>query len=389
MKCHVAALPVPYRTTAAQPSFMSLTDPCCGDARAFPVGLDPFVCTRQEIFDFGREAYALGIHYLGVCCGAGPHHIRALAESLGRKPPASRYYGGHVAARLLRQHRAHQEDPDRLPRQALKRRTRAVLSPSPAARGAHGASAAGRPSGARPEPKSRLRRRHRRRRAATGSRPPTTWRRITGSATWRCSSAAGSAAATPGATPPSCAPTISFRRARASTTSRCGSTRGSSRELNFNIMLSQRGLVLLAHSRHDLDAMSRWANAMRMNGIDAEILSRAAGRPRRRPLLEMSPAGALSGPRRLHAAARRHRAPRRGRLGLRARRRCARRGHHPELRGDRFHARMPPGASPASRPAAAASRAERIGIAAAGHSSVLAKLAGFRCRSRATRCRRW
>jgi betaine-homocysteine S-methyltransferase len=89
--CHVAALPVPYRTTPAQPSFMSLTDPCCQDARAFPVGLDPFVCTRQEIFDFGQEAYALGIHYLGVCCGAGPHHIRALAESLGRKPPASRY----------------------------------------------------------------------------------------------------------------------------------------------------------------------------------------------------------------------------------------------------------------------------------------------------------
>jgi betaine-homocysteine S-methyltransferase len=91
VKCHVAALPVPYRTTPAQPSFMSLTDPCCGDARAFPVGLDPFVCTRQEIFDFGKEAYALGIHYLGVCCGAGPHHIRALAESLGRRPPASRY----------------------------------------------------------------------------------------------------------------------------------------------------------------------------------------------------------------------------------------------------------------------------------------------------------
>jgi betaine-homocysteine S-methyltransferase len=89
--CHVAALPVPYRTTPAQPSFMSLTDPCAQGARAFPVGLDPFVCTRQEIFDFGQEAYALGINYLGVCCGAGPHHIRALAESLGRKPAASRY----------------------------------------------------------------------------------------------------------------------------------------------------------------------------------------------------------------------------------------------------------------------------------------------------------
>lgn len=91
VKCHVAALPVPYRTTPAQPSFMSLTDPCCDNQRAFPVGLDPFLATRAEIFNFGREAFAMNVRYLGVCCGAGPHHIRALAESLGRQPPASRY----------------------------------------------------------------------------------------------------------------------------------------------------------------------------------------------------------------------------------------------------------------------------------------------------------
>jgi betaine-homocysteine S-methyltransferase len=91
VKCEVAALPVPYRTTTGQPSFMSLTDPCCGDARAFPIGLDPFVCPRSELFDFGREAYAMGVKYLGICCGAGPHHIRALAEGLGRHPEASRY----------------------------------------------------------------------------------------------------------------------------------------------------------------------------------------------------------------------------------------------------------------------------------------------------------
>jgi methionine synthase I (cobalamin-dependent) len=91
VKCTVAALPVPYRTTPDQPSFMSLTDPCCGNARAFPTGLDPFMCTRAEIAEFGREAYALGINYLGVCCGAGPHHIRALAEALGRHPESSKY----------------------------------------------------------------------------------------------------------------------------------------------------------------------------------------------------------------------------------------------------------------------------------------------------------
>jgi betaine-homocysteine S-methyltransferase len=91
VKCEVAALPVPYRTTHVQPSFMSLTDPCCDNARAFPIGLDPFVCTRAEIGNFGRAAFEMGVKYLGVCCGAGPHHIRALAEGLGRHPEASRY----------------------------------------------------------------------------------------------------------------------------------------------------------------------------------------------------------------------------------------------------------------------------------------------------------
>jgi betaine-homocysteine S-methyltransferase len=92
--CHVAALPVPYRTTPAQPTFQSLRDPGCdclpGD-RPFPTALDPFLCNRYEIAAFGGAAYAMDIRYLGVCCGAGPHHIRALAEALGRTPPASRY----------------------------------------------------------------------------------------------------------------------------------------------------------------------------------------------------------------------------------------------------------------------------------------------------------
>ena len=59
--------------------------------RPFPTALDPFVCNRYEIADFARDAYDAGIHYLGVCCGAGPHHIRSMAEALGRTPPASRF----------------------------------------------------------------------------------------------------------------------------------------------------------------------------------------------------------------------------------------------------------------------------------------------------------
>jgi methionine synthase I (cobalamin-dependent) len=95
VNCHVAALPVPYRTTPAEPTFQSLTDPAYAsgipEGRPFPTALDPFVCNRYEIADFGKAAYALGVRYLGVCCGAGPHHIRALAEGLGRRPPASRF----------------------------------------------------------------------------------------------------------------------------------------------------------------------------------------------------------------------------------------------------------------------------------------------------------
>jgi sarcosine oxidase, subunit beta len=48
---------------------------------------------------------------------------------------------------------------------------------------------------------------------------------------------------------------------------------GLSRELNFNIMLSQRGMITLAHSRHDLEQMARSVNAMRVNGIDSELLT--------------------------------------------------------------------------------------------------------------------
>jgi len=94
VSCYVAALPVPYRTTADEPTFQSLRDPAypnIPNGRPFPVALDPFTCNRYEIADFARAAYDLGVTYLGVCCGDAPHHIRSMAEALGRTPPASRY----------------------------------------------------------------------------------------------------------------------------------------------------------------------------------------------------------------------------------------------------------------------------------------------------------
>jgi len=150
---------------------------------------------------------------------------------------------------------------------------------------------------------------------------------------------------------------------------------GLSRELNFNIMLSQRGLVVLAHSRHDLEAMARWANAMRMNGIDAQILSRAQVAARA-PLLEMSPQARfpiLGGFLQRRAGTARHDAVAWGyaraadAIGVDIIQNCAVTGFVKNAAGhiagvDTSRGRI---------------ACERIGIAAAGHSSVLAKLAGF------------
>jgi sarcosine oxidase subunit beta len=55
-------------------------------------------------------------------------------------------------------------------------------------------------------------------------------------------------------------------------------------ELNFNVMLSQRGLVQLAHSEHELEITRRWFNAIRMNGIDCEMLTPAQIEKLARPI---------------------------------------------------------------------------------------------------------
>ena len=93
VKGPLAALPVPYRTTPEEVNFQALTDSGCDciPDRPFPTALEPLTCNRYEIAEFAKKALALGVNYQGVCCGAGPHHIRAMAEALGKNPPASRY----------------------------------------------------------------------------------------------------------------------------------------------------------------------------------------------------------------------------------------------------------------------------------------------------------
>jgi sarcosine oxidase subunit beta len=53
-----------------------------------------------------------------------------------------------------------------------------------------------------------------------------------------------------------------------------------SRDMNFNVMFSQRGIMAICNSHHEMEIYRRWANAIRMNGIDSEILSREQVRKR-------------------------------------------------------------------------------------------------------------
>ena len=96
ISCHMAALPLPFRTTEEHPTFFNLPDnngcTCHSPhGRTFPTALDPLYCNRYEMRAFFEEVNKIGIKLLGVCCGATPMHQREVAEAVGLKVPASKY----------------------------------------------------------------------------------------------------------------------------------------------------------------------------------------------------------------------------------------------------------------------------------------------------------
>jgi len=146
-------------------------------------------------------------------------------------------------------------------------------------------------------------------------------------------------------------------------------------ELNFNTMVSQRGLVTPSHSRHDLEGARRWVNAMRLNGIDSEMLTTAEIK-RMVPLLDTSPQARhpiLGGFIQRRGGVARHDAVVWGyaraadALGVDIIQNC-------EVTGFSFEK----GRAVGLRTTRGDIRAGKIGLAAAGHQSVLAAMAGFR-----------
>ncbi|HIM47180.1 MAG TPA: sarcosine oxidase subunit beta family protein, partial [Alphaproteobacteria bacterium] len=150
---------------------------------------------------------------------------------------------------------------------------------------------------------------------------------------------------------------------------------GLSQDLNFNIMLSQRGLISLAHNQHDMREMKRRVNAIRLNGIDSEMLTLDQIREMV-PILNLSPTSrypVIGGSLQRRGGIARHDAVAWG-LARAADDRGVDILQHTEVTGFRIQSGRIEGVE-TSRGFIAA---PKVGVAVAGHSSVLAGMAGFR-----------
>src|SRR5215813_7726550 len=148
-----------------------------------------------------------------------------------------------------------------------------------------------------------------------------------------------------------------------------------SQELNFNVMFSQRGLLNLAHNLHDLREIGRRVNAIRLNGIDSEFLTVEQVKAMV-PILNTDPNArypVLGASLQRRGGVARHDAVAWGYArGADARgvdivQNC-------EVTGFRISNGRVHGVETTRRPI----RAGKIGVVAAGHSSVLANMAGLR-----------
>jgi len=92
---YVGGLPIPYRTTNENPTFFNLPDGGCSChlplETTFPTALDPLYHNRYELAEWAKEAKDIGINYIGLCCGASPAMLRAIAEATGVEAINSKY----------------------------------------------------------------------------------------------------------------------------------------------------------------------------------------------------------------------------------------------------------------------------------------------------------
>jgi betaine-homocysteine S-methyltransferase len=97
----LACQPVAYRTPDHNPDFTGLPE--------FPLGLDPLQLARGEMADFALEAQAMGIEYIGSCCGSVASHVRAMAVALEKVPAEVREWRSE--SKPMSAYEYHQHNP--------------------------------------------------------------------------------------------------------------------------------------------------------------------------------------------------------------------------------------------------------------------------------------
>ncbi len=150
---------------------------------------------------------------------------------------------------------------------------------------------------------------------------------------------------------------------------------GLSQDLNFNVMFSQRGVMNLAHNLSDWRELNRRVHAIRLNGVDSEILN-AAQVKAEAPILNVSPDSRypiIGASMQRRAGTARHDAVAWGYA-----RAADQRGvdiiQNCEVTGFIINNGQVEGVETTRGPI----KAKRVGVAVAGNSSVLADMAGFR-----------
>ncbi len=73
---YIAAQPVAHRTSDEVPWFTGTS--------AFPDKLEPTQMTRYEMADYALQAKAMGVNFIGACCGTVAVHLREMAKVLGK-----------------------------------------------------------------------------------------------------------------------------------------------------------------------------------------------------------------------------------------------------------------------------------------------------------------
>lgn len=101
LKRHLIVQPICYHTPELTYDRIGLSG-----VPEFPFALESRLMSRWDVQKYAREAYDMGIRYIGACCGFEPYHVRAIAEELakerGKLPPASEKHG--LWGDALRQH---------------------------------------------------------------------------------------------------------------------------------------------------------------------------------------------------------------------------------------------------------------------------------------------